>query len=129
FNLKNQAFKISAAYHLALNKKATSILSFGYQTGSVSRKIGKMPVADPNGMEQYPDLLEVDMGLINELKAGYTEHVGGLHLKAQINDENLLQLGASVGHIGRTDIALVQPDSGGVGGSRYELPMRFLGHG
>jgi type IX secretion system PorP/SprF family membrane protein len=37
--LQNSAFKLSAAYHFALDKKGNTVLSLGFQTGSVKRRI------------------------------------------------------------------------------------------
>src|SRR5688572_1409637 len=37
--LTQQAFKVSAAYHLAMNKAGTSVLSISYQTGPTQRFI------------------------------------------------------------------------------------------
>lgn len=128
--LKQNAFKLSAAYHLALDKKGNSILSFGYQTGSIQRKIdvSGLDSTDPSN----PDLLEDDFELNSqgELTKSFTDHVGGLHLKTRVNEGSMLQMGFSVGHIGsRKDIALVSPDTNSAGGGRFEVPMRFLGHG
>ena len=126
--LKHSAFKLSAAYHFALDKKGNSILSLGYQTGSVGRKIdvSGLTTDDP----RYPDLLEPDMDLtgMGELKSSYIDHVGGLHFKTMMNKTNVLQLGVSVGHIGKPSAGLSSGGSGGTGGA-FEVPMRLLAHG
>jgi type IX secretion system PorP/SprF family membrane protein len=128
-NLKQSQFKLSAAYHLALDKKGNSILSFGYQTGSVGRKIdvSGWTTDDP----KYPDLLEPDTDLtgMTELKSSYIDHVGGLHLRTMMNKKDVLQLGVSVGHIGKPSGGLGAGGGGGVGGGNYEIPMRILLHG
>lgn len=119
--LQNQAFKLSAAYHFALNKKGSAVLSLGYQTGSVQYRIKDISKAD---------LLEEDPQLFSqgELKESYTDHVGGLHFKSKIGKEDLVQLGVSVGHIGSSRRGISLGGGGGFGGS-YRLPLRFLGHG
>ncbi len=122
--LKNSAFKLSAAYHLALDKKGNSILSFGYQTGSVQKQIKSLDKID---------LIEPDVQLIGqgELMTSYTDHVGGLHLKTLMNKEDVLQLGLSVGHFGkpRGSLDMGGGGVGGGGGGGYEIPMRILAHG
>ena len=121
--LQHNAFKLSGAYHLALDKKGNSILSFGYQTGSVQKRIKK-----PFDIEQY--LLDPDPTLTNleELKNSYIDHVGGLHVKTLMNKEDVLQLGISVGHIGKPRGGVDQGGGQG-GGGIYEVPMRLLAHG
>ena len=134
--MSNNAFKLSAAYHLALNKQGTSVLAFGYQTGSVQRRL------TINGLENI--LLESDLfnpgayandpsiqnalggpqgGGDPELSKGYTDHVGGLHLKVQSDRANLIQIGVSVAHIGGRRTV------GNLLNQIYRIPMRFLGHG
>jgi type IX secretion system PorP/SprF family membrane protein len=117
--LQNSAFKLSAAYHFALDKKGNTVLSLGYQTGSVQRRI------KANGLEKI-DLLEMDPSLTpgTELMSSFTDHVGGLHLRTKMNNQNVFRMGVSVSHIGKSDISLSQ---GGGGGGQYKLPMRFLG--
>lgn len=132
--LSQTAFKLSGAYHLALNKKGTTILSFGYQTGSVQRKIdvSGLTALDPADPVKNPDLLEPDMMLSGqlELKNSYTDHVGGLHLKTLMNETDVLQIGFSVGHIGKPRGGIDSGGGGiGGGGGLYEIPMRFVGHG
>jgi len=121
--LQNNGFKLSAAYHFALDKKGNSILSLGYQTGSVQRRIKNL-----FKLEEDKNLLEPDPQLTGqgELKKSYTDHVAGLHLKTMINTLDVLQLGISVGHIGNPRAGI---DSGGGGGGSYKLPMRLLAHG
>lgn len=116
--LQNSAFKLSAAYHFALDKKGNSVLSLGYQTGSVQKRI-------KDGVLEE-DFYEPDMAVQSgePLENSYVDHVGGIHFKSRVNDENLVQLGASVGHIGKPDGKLAM---GGTG--LYEIPMRFLAHG
>lgn len=125
--LRQSAFKLSAAYHLALDKRANSVLSFGYQTGSVQRRIDVSAWDDSD--PSRPDLLEPDQAFTGqgELKKSYTDHVGGLHLRSRVGGTDVLQLGVSVGHIGRQFVNLDQ-GGGGFGGNQ-RLPMRFLGHG
>lgn len=116
---KHSAFKLSAAYHLALDKKGNTMLSLGYQTGSVQREVKNLDEID---------LIQPDIQLQGSmLMNSYTDHVGGLHLKTLMNKTNVLQLGVSVGNIGKPRGGL---DSGGGGiGGAYEIPMRILGHG
>lgn len=135
--LTNSAFKLSAAYHLALNKKGTSVLAFGYQTGSVQRRLtseglGKIMLESDNfAMGAFTNDPAVQAALGGgpgggsggELKKSYTDHIGGLHLKVQADQTNLIQIGVSVGHIGGRRL------QGNLLNQPYQVPMRFLGHG
>jgi len=126
--LQNSAFKLSAAYHLALDKKGNSVLAIGYQTGGVQRRI------KANSLAEKAIVLDPDPTLTTggELKSSFTEHAGGLQLRSKINGGNLLQIGVSVSHIGKTRIGLDQGGGGGgmgMGTGTYEQPMRFLGQG
>jgi type IX secretion system PorP/SprF family membrane protein len=127
-DLKHSAFKLSAAYHFALDKKGNSIISLGYQTGSVQRKIDVSGLSsDPQ--EKNPDLLEPDQQLTGELKNSYTDHVGGLHFKTTMDEGDVLQFGFSAGHFGKPQGSLGVPGGGGGAGvEMYEIPMRILGH-
>ncbi len=115
-NFQNNAVKLSAAYHFALDRRGETILSLGYQTGGVQRRIKdvdkiELLVPDPNLLTQ-------------DLKASYTDHAGGLHFKSALPSGDLVQFGVSVANIGRPRLSL---GAGGIGINR--LPMRFLGHG
>ncbi len=105
--LTQQTFKISAAYHLALNKSGSSILSIAYQTGSIQRFI-----KDPSKLV-FGDYLEsngqtnVDMGNVDSKKKGYLDHVGGLRFSSKYNKTDEFYIGVSADRFGRPDWSLL----------------------
>ena len=136
--LSNTAFKLSAAYHLGLNKKGTTVLTLGYQTGSVGRRIkttGLQKIELESDMFE-PGQFSGDLALqgISELKKGYLDHVGGIHFKAQMQRTTTLQLGFAIGNIGAKDASLLGGGGGGNPGPnppptspRFESPLRYIG--
>jgi len=136
--LKTGSFKLSAAYHLGLNKKGTTVLSLGYQFGSVGRRISMNGLEklrlESNSFGQDPGAPNGDPALdnIEELKINYQDHVGGVFFKSQINKTNVLEFGFSVGNIGNPNTSLLS-GGGGMGpdtvppSPRFESPMKFIG--
>jgi hypothetical protein len=100
--LSQNAYKISAAYHLSLNKKGTSSIAIAYQTGSVSRRIkniDKLTFEDGlvgGGPSQ-------DVGLIDADKKGksFGDHVGGLKFTSKYNKTDEFTVGFAAGKFGR----------------------------
>ncbi len=135
--LSNTAFKLSAAYHLGLNKKGTTVLTLGYQTGSVGRRIRlnglEKIVLESNDYTSDPTAYLTDQALMNgEIEKSYLDHVIGLHFKAMPSKTTQFQLGFAVGNIGNVDASLL---SGGGGGGmnpnpspRVESPLRMIGN-
>ncbi len=123
-NLQQTAFKLSGAYHFALDKKGNSIISLGYQTGSIQRRIKDL---------QKVDLIDDDPNLIaqGDIKSNYTDHVVGLHFRTKMSSGDELNLGAAIGHLKKGDISLSKPDTtgGSNGGSAYYVPKWFTGQG
>ncbi|HXR81626.1 MAG TPA: PorP/SprF family type IX secretion system membrane protein [Saprospiraceae bacterium] len=118
--------KISAAYHLAMNKKGSTMLSVAYQTGSVGRKI-----ADRNKLRFEDGLLSgtpddpmssADFGNIEDDSKGkaYTDHVGGLLLTSKYNKTDEFSIGFAMGKIGNANWSLLTG-----GGGDYKLHPRF----
>jgi len=99
--LTQSSFKISAAYHWAMNKDATSILSIAYQTGSVQRE-----VKDPTKLifeDFLVDGTNVDLAAIDNMNKGYLDHVGGLKYTNKFNKTDEFYIGLSAGKFGRPD--------------------------
>jgi len=131
--LSNTAFKLSAAYHLGLNKKGTSVLTLGYQTGSVARRISQ------RGLERLrleSNNFDPSMGINDpalmaaELESSYLDHVGGIHFKT-MSKTTLFQLGFAVGSIGSPDVSLLggaSQDSTVGPSPRSEAPLKFVGN-
>jgi type IX secretion system PorP/SprF family membrane protein len=134
--LTTSAIKLSAAYHLGLNKKGTSVLSIGYQFGSVGRRIkmSGLQKIELESADYKPGDLTGDLALmaVSELKTSYQDHVGGIFFKSQVNKTDLLEIGFSVGNIGNPNTSLFggKTNPGGPGvprPSRFKSPMRFVG--
>ena len=139
--LTTGSLKLSAAYHLGLNKKGTTVISFGYQFGSVGRRISNKGLEklrlESNGFDPTMPNGDPLLANVDELKTNYKDHVGGVFFKSQINKVNLLEIGFSVGNIGNPNTSLF----GSGGGQtpqpppnppppptpRAESPMRFIG--
>jgi type IX secretion system PorP/SprF family membrane protein len=136
--LSNTAFKLSAAYHFALNKKGTSVITLGYQTGSVGKRIRaakwnevvlESNNFDPGGATTDPILM------IDDAENNFIDHVLGLHFKSQ-GKTTLLQLGFAVANISGADASLFGTAGviGGPGGpnpnpnrNRRRSPSKFIG--
>lgn len=105
--LTQSAFKVSAAYHWALNKKGTSTLAIGYQTGSVQREIKnpeKLIFEDQllMGVETSLDLPNIDTD-----KKGFLDHVGGLKFTSKYNKTDEFYIGVAAGRFGNPDWSLL----------------------
>ncbi len=120
--LTQSTFKVSAAYHWAMNKKGTTILSIAYQTGSVQREIKdvqKLVFAD--GLLQGPGGTSLELANIDDMKKGYLDHVGGLKLTTKMNKTDEFNIGIAAGKFGNPDWALLK-----TGGS-YRVNPRIHG--
>ena len=101
--LTQSSFKISAAYHLALNKKGTNTLAIGYQTGSVQREIKdkfKLQFEDQiiGNLGESADLANIDTD-----KKGFLDHVGGLKFTSKYNKTDEFYIGVAAGKFGKPD--------------------------
>ena len=125
--MTNGSFKLSAAYHLGLDKKGKNVLTLGYQTGSVSRRITSQGLQKIElESDQYvPGQFTNDPALAgqSELKNNYLDHVAGLHFRSNLDRGGSLRLGLSVGHIGEPNGNILQQ------GGNYKVPMKFIAHG
>ena len=125
--MTNSAFKLSAAYHLGLDKKGRNVLTLGYQTGSVQRRIKSsgLQKIELESDDYTPGQFTNDPAIAGqgELKKDYLDHVAGLHFRSAMQRGGLFQLGFSVGHIGEPDGNLLSQ------GGRNKTPMRFVGNG
>ncbi|HZV71169.1 MAG TPA: PorP/SprF family type IX secretion system membrane protein [Saprospiraceae bacterium] len=118
--LTQSSFKVSAAYHLALNKKGTSILSIAYQTGAIQRK-----VSDPTKLV-FGDFLEsngmtnLDQGTADDMNKGFLDHVGGIRYSNKFNKTDEFFIGFSADKFGRPDWSVVTT------GGNYRLYPRVF---
>lgn len=119
--LSQTAYKLSAAYHLSLNKKGNSVLAIGYQFGGVSRRIKNIDklvfedgLLDPGG--QSSEAINDD-----EKGKSYSDHVGGLKFTSKYNKTDEFFIGISASRFGKPDWSL--QDSNG----RYEVLPKMHG--
>lgn len=108
--LSVNAYKLSAAYHFALTKKGNSILTLGYQTGGVQRRIKNISALqfEDGLLIGMPDQ-SMDLSLINPDEKGknFLDHVGGLKLTSKFNKTDEFSIGVAAGKFGRPDWSLL----------------------
>lgn len=128
---------LSASYHLALNKKGTSVLTLGVQGGNTQRKINLMDNlynAQNTDGTLFEDEVEAELGggglgygNSDDRKGGgqksFLDFNVGLMLRTQVADKTPLEVGIVAGHVNTPAYALRA--AGGAGGKR---PMRMAAH-
>ena len=125
--------ELSASYHLALNKKGTSVLTLGLQGGSVSRSFSP----DMTGV-RLSELFEISQGGLGntapsdqalmsviDTTTSYTDYSGGLMLRTQLNKTADLEVGFSAGHISKP-VYVFATNAGSQ--EQNKLPMRLSAH-
>ncbi|HEX5111328.1 MAG TPA: PorP/SprF family type IX secretion system membrane protein [Saprospiraceae bacterium] len=118
--LTQASTKISAAYHFALNKKGSSVITLGYQTGSVGRRLSnptKLIFEDGEGTSS-PDY-NTNVNTEKKGKA-YTDQVGGLMLTSKYNKTDELKFGFAMGKIGNPNWSLLKE-----GSTEYKVNSRM----
>jgi len=101
--------KIGASYHLSLDKKSNTILSFGLHLGGEQRKVSQGDRArfddgfGPNG--DYVASAEV---FATDAK-NYNDNDAGVALTARLNKRMDFILGFSMFHIGRPEFTVLKP--------------------
>ena len=100
--LTQSSFKISAAYHWAMNKKGNNILSIAYQTGAVQHEI-KNPVKliFEDQLTGNMPMTSVDLANIDKMKKGFLDHVGGLKFTSKLNKTDEFTIGVAAGKFGQ----------------------------
>lgn len=121
--LTQQTFKVSAAYHLALNKEGSSLLSFSYQTGPVQRFV-KNPskLIFEDGLLSGGESVEIGNLVGKQDKKGYLDHVGGLRFSTRYNKTDEFNIGVAAAKFGRPDWSVLTT------GGNYRLEPRIYGH-
>ena len=119
--LAMSTFKISAAYHWAMNKKGNNVLSIAYQTGSLQREITerqKLMFEDQlvNGGQS------IEEGNILQDKKGFLDHVGGLKFTSKFNKTDEFYIGVAAGKFGKPDWSLLTQ------GGNYRVDPRAYAH-
>jgi type IX secretion system PorP/SprF family membrane protein len=111
--LTQNAFKIAAAYHLALDKKATTVLTIGGHYGSESRSLSRDALyrfEDEllSGQQNSPDRAGLlPNGVTDDPKKSYNDIDAGVLLTGKLNKQMGYNLGFSMYHIGRPEYSLI----------------------
>jgi type IX secretion system PorP/SprF family membrane protein len=118
--LTQQSFKVSAAYHLALNKKGSSVLTVAYQTGPVQRFI-KNPsdLTFEDGLIIGGTSAEIGNVLDKQSKKGFLDHVGGLRFSSRFNETDEFNISVAAGKFGKPDWSVL------TSGGNYRLDPRI----
>ncbi|MCB0641245.1 MAG: PorP/SprF family type IX secretion system membrane protein [Phaeodactylibacter sp.] len=128
--LTTGSFMLSAAYHLALDKKARSYLTLGLQGGTVQRKV------DLSSLElMFEDELSLggNLGLgsgmdrnQNEIMINYYDFSGGLLFSTRFGSKNWFKLGFAGQHVLTPNYSLLSGSNNPTNGP--ELPLRLTAH-
>jgi len=119
--LTQSTFKISAAYHWAMNKKGNNILSIAYQTGSLQREVKnpeKLIFEDNLLNSSDPSYVSPDKNLIDTKKKGFLDHVGGLKFTSKYNKTDEFTIGIAAGKFGKPNWSVM------TSGGNYEVDPR-----
>jgi len=122
--LGTSKFMGSIAYHLALDKKGNSVLTFGIQGGSVSHKI-----SSPGEAIEEQFILSgnnVDFLGGDAINTSYFDLNFGTLLRAQMNKTTRLELGFALNHLTKPKYFFQQINQGRDDG---KLPRNFDLHG
>lgn len=133
--LKHSAFNLSGAYHLALGKKSTTVISLGGHYGKGSRKLGD-DFRFEDGFDNsgnYPGNLSKDGNVVDN--TSFTDIGAGLNLSAKLNKQADFNVGFAMHHlnqgkyslVGRSDTSSTVPTNPTAGDAK--IPRRSLLHG
>lgn len=122
--LQFSGLQMSAAYHLSLDKKRKSVLTFGFGGGSMNRRINlnsdKIKLYDELE-DQTGTVISQDRMNVQE-KTDYIDLHGGLLFTQKLKSGKALHIGIALNHLNKPDYKL----SGG-NGDADRLPMRLSG--
>ena len=133
--LKHSAPKLSATYHLALDKKGNSVLSIGGQYGKGSRKLGDNRQYEDGFNDQgvYQNGLSKEGNVVDD--ASYTDIDAGIVLTTKLNKQMDMNIGFSMFHINEGKYSLAgSSDPGGPvptnpTAGNAQIPRRIVIHG
>lgn len=113
----------SAAYHIGLDKKSSTMLSIGGSAGFGQRKIDNQDalVFEDEIISGNPT--GIDAAALNQEKVQYSDYSGGVGLTAKMNKKTAINLGVSVAHIAKPEYSLFSA------GTNEKLPQRITAHG
>lgn len=137
YNFGTDLGGISAAYHLALNKKATSILTIGGQYNQVSRGIeitGTDPLSEQTIGVPFGGLGTQfsDVGITmsqRESNTNYNAINAGLLYRTEIDKESSMELGLSALHLNSPDAGIAAGGGLGNGPQDSDRKLTFIAHG
>jgi type IX secretion system PorP/SprF family membrane protein len=130
-DLSYTGFSLNGAYHLALNKKGTTMLSLGFGFGSISRKIDRTKLrfedgildGNPKASQDYAALGDKTMA-----NANFRDLMGGIVLSSQLNKQMDFNIGFSMFHIAEPRATLIGKDTTSPGSGpivqSVETPLR-----
>ncbi len=131
--LSTQGSSISASYHLAFDKKRNTVMTLGFQTGSVTRNIRNNK--DFSFADELP--LEVGGGGVGigkspdrsslGTKTKYRDFNLGLMLRTHLKNKDLIEAGLSIAHITQPKYGIVSDSLSG--SEKARRPSRITIHG
>jgi type IX secretion system PorP/SprF family membrane protein len=125
--LKHSAFKISAAYHLALDKKGTSMLSFAGQFGSESRDVNNSYYYENDVLKSVDSRgSDVLLGDKDAMASGNASNWNaGVLFSSKLNKTTDAQFGLTFANITRPELTLSVRDTN----PNPKLARRTVFHG
>jgi len=131
--LRTQGSNLSASYHLAFDRKRNTVLTLGFQTGSITRNFRN--TKDFTFADELPT--EVGGGGVGVGKSQDRSGVGtkskyrdinfGLMLRTHLKNKDLIEAGFSLAHITQPKYGLLNDSLSGQGKARR--PSRITIHG
>jgi len=106
FRLGTTSSNLSAAYHLGLNKKSTSVLTIGFQGGNTALDIN--PGGDVIAPEEQFAAEFMAMDTREGFKDNYFDYKGGIMLKSLLNKKTNLAIGAAFAHVTTPSFKLLE---------------------
>lgn len=98
-DLKYGGIMGSAAYHLGLNKAATTVLTLGVTAGQRNRSVNKDKARFEDEIRDQSTTNQDDPKFLQDGKNNFTDFGGGLLFKTMLNKQMEVAIGLSVGHI------------------------------
>ncbi len=121
--LTNSNLGLSAAYHIAIDKKQKSILTIGGQYGFFQRRL-----ADKGALtteEMLSGGSNTDFGSLSSQADGTSDLAMGLTFRTPLNKRMGLKLGFSMAHLLRAKNGLLTTGNS----ASYQMPIRSVLHG
>jgi len=135
--LTHSGLKFGAAYHLGLDKKSNTLLSFGLHLGGEQRKL------DPGERARFGDGFSsngdysqaLSRDALNTDKTSYSDYDGGVILTSRLNKRMDFSIGYSIFHITKPKYSItgnqdkMSPPPGKPGTGEAKLPQRSAAFG